>query len=383
MLGLLDAPKTETATRDWKILAESLGQQLAASEIEADKSDRFVAENFEQLKAAGLSAAGVPIEFGGGGASYTEICQILRILGRHCSSTALAFAMHSHQVMVPTWKWHHKKAPVEGLLTRIARERIILLSSGGNDWLNGSGTAVKVDGGYEISARKIFSSGCPAGDVLITGAIYDDPIEGPTVLHFPVPTSAAGVAIVPTWEAMGMRGTGSHDIVLDKVFVPDSAIKLRRTPGRWHPTFQLISMVAIPIIYSVYVGVAEAARNLAVQQAAKSRDKERVCYRVGALDTELTAAKLALNHMISTSESSQPGFDTTNQIFMGRALVEKSVLKVVDMAMDVAGGRAFHRPFGLEKLFRDAQGARYHPIREDEQCLLAGQLALGWPESEL
>jgi alkylation response protein AidB-like acyl-CoA dehydrogenase len=47
------------------------------------------------------------------------------------------------------------------------------------------------------------------------------------------------------------------------------------------------------------------------------------------------------------------------------------------MAMEISGGRSFHRPFGLEKLFRDAQGVRYHPIREEAQRKLSGQLAMG------
>jgi alkylation response protein AidB-like acyl-CoA dehydrogenase len=104
---------------------------------------------------------------------------------------------------------------------------------------------------------------------------------------------------------------------------------------------------------------------------------------VGGLDNELTAAKLAFQHMITTSISSQPGFETTNQIMTGRTLVAKAVLNVADLAMEVAGGSAFYRKLGLEKLFRDAQGVRYHPLREESQRKLSGQLALEWDRSSL
>jgi alkylation response protein AidB-like acyl-CoA dehydrogenase len=377
MLELMNQPTDRQTNRDWLTLAQSLGQQFAPSEQEADATDTFVTENFAVLRQSGLSAMGVPQELGGGGASYPEVCQTLQILGRYCSSTALAFSMHTHQVMIPTWKWQTQRAPVEGLLRRIAQEHIILLSTGGGDWLPGSGTATRTTGGFLINARKGFVSGAPAGDLLMTSAVYEDPIEGPTVLHFALPMQTSGVSIQPTWQAMGMRGTGSHDVVLSDVFVADSAIALRRPAGKWHPAFHLITMIAIPIIYSVYVGVAEAARDLAVQQVRKSGDNDSVCYQVGGLDNELTAAKIALQHMISTSISSQPGFDPTNQIMTGRTLVARSVLNVVDRAMELAGGRSFHRPFGLEKLFRDAQGVRFHPIREEAQRQLAGRLAMG------
>ena len=383
MLEPIATATKQKEQNDWFRLATALGEQFIPSEKHADESDEFVASNFSQLKTSGLSAVGVPQELGGGGASFAEVCQILQILGYYCSSTALAFSMHTHQVMMASWKWHHQNAPVEGLLKRIAQEQIILLSSGGSDWLDSSGSAVQTEGGFLINGRKIFSSGAPAGDLLLTSAVYDDPSEGSTVLHFAVPMNTPGVSIQPTWQAMGMRGTASHDIILSDVFVPDSAISLRRPTGKWHPAFHLITMIAIPIIYSVYLGIAKAARDLVLEQAKKNRHQAHVCYMVGSLENELMAAELAMERMIATAISSQPEFNTTNQIMSGRTLAAQAILNVLDLSMEIAGGRAFHRPFGLEKLFRDAQGARYHPLRESAQRQIAGQLALGVSQEEL
>jgi alkylation response protein AidB-like acyl-CoA dehydrogenase len=383
MSELQTIPTTQQKAIDWLSLAESLGKQLAARDTEADESDLFVADNIARLKSTGLIAAGVPIELGGGGASYADLCAVLRILGRYCSSTALAFSMHTHQVMIPTWRWHHQNATVDGLLKRVATEQLVLLSSGGSDWLQSNGTAIKVADGFLITARKVFASGAPAANLLMTSAVYEDPEIGSTVLHFAVPMNAQGVSIEPTWQAMGMRGTGSHDVVLSDVFIPDTAVTLRREQGKWHFIFHLISMIAIPLVYSVYVGVAEAARDRAVQLAMKRYTDEHLCYMAGGLDNELMSAKLALQHMISTAVVSQPNFETTNQIMTGRTLVAKAVLNVADLAMEIAGGSAFYRKLGLEKLFRDVQGVRYHPLREEAQRKLSGQLAFGWDTSSL
>ncbi|HEY9642441.1 MAG TPA: acyl-CoA dehydrogenase family protein, partial [Coleofasciculaceae cyanobacterium] len=116
MSELQTIPTMPRENTDWLSLAESLGKQFAARETEADESDLFVADNIARLKSSGLMAAGVPTELGGGGASYADLCSVLRILGRYCSSTALAFSMHTHQVMIPTWRWQHQNAPVDGLL---------------------------------------------------------------------------------------------------------------------------------------------------------------------------------------------------------------------------------------------------------------------------
>ena len=358
-------------------LMAKLGPRFAERAARADEGDLFVAENFGELKAHGLVAAGVPKELGGGGASHGELADMLRQLGHYCGSTALAFSMHTHQVATAAWRWRHQKAPVDGLLKRVAAENIVILSSGGSDWLQGSGTATRVDGGFRINGRKIFASGAPAGDLLMTSAVYDDPETGPSVLHFAVSMKAEGIKLLDTWRVMGMRGTGSHDIELTDVFIPDSGVSLKRPQGKWHPLFHIISMIAIPLIYSVYVGIAEAARDLAVKQASKRRADGQVAYLMGGIENELASARLALQEMISAAATNEPGFGITNRVMIGRTLVARGVLNTVELAMGAAGGAAFYRSAGLERLFRDAQACRYHPLQEGAQRAFTGKLALG------
>ena len=90
------------------------------------------------------------------------------------------------------------------------------------------------------------------------------------MLHFAVPLKAEGVRSLDTWRTLGMRGTGSNDLQLDQVFVPDAAISGRRPAGKWHMLFHIISLIAFPIIYSAYVGVAEAARAKALGAGAQA-----------------------------------------------------------------------------------------------------------------
>jgi alkylation response protein AidB-like acyl-CoA dehydrogenase len=250
---------------------KDLGPRFAERAAAADAQDRFVAENFADLKVHGLVSAGVPEELSGLGASHAELCEMIRQIAYHCGSTGLAFSMHTHQVATNAWRWRHQKAPVDGLLKRVAADDIVLLSSGGSDWLKGSGTATRVEGGFRINARKIFSSGAPAGDLLMTSAVYDDPESGPSVLHFAVPMKAQGVKLLDTWKVLGMRGTSSHDIDLADVFIADAAIGAKRPAGKWHPLFHIISMIAFSLIYSAYLGVAEAARDRVVDQAHKRK----------------------------------------------------------------------------------------------------------------
>jgi acyl-CoA dehydrogenase len=337
-----------------------------------------VSSGYQFLKNEGFFKALVPAELGGGGADYAEICHAIRRLGASCGSTALAFSMHSHLVAAAAWRWRHQKAPTDGLLKRVAAENLVLVSSGGSDWLKSAGTAVKVEGGFRINARKIFSSGCPAGDLLMTSAVYEDPVAGPTVLHFGVPLKAKGVAILDTWRVLGMRGTGSHDIELKDVFVPDAAISGQRPQGKWHPLFHIISMIAFPLIYSAYVGVAEGARAKALQIARKKPDDGNIAYLVGEMENAFASAVLALNDMIANAETGMPSPDTTNRTVIGRTLAGQAAIRTLDRAMEVAGGASFYRDHGIERAFRDVQGARFHPLQEKAQLRYTGRVALGW-----
>jgi acyl-CoA dehydrogenase len=365
------------AQSDWLALAASLGRTFDERAPAIDARDAFVSANYDDLKAQRFLAAAVPQEFGGAGLSHQELGEVLRELGKYCGSTALAFAMHTHPVATAAWRWRNQKAPVEGLLKRVGGEQIVLLGSGGSDWLQGSGTATRVDGGFRIDAHKVFASGAPVADLFMTSAVHDDPRAGPTVLHFPLPMKTPGVRIVPTWRAMGMRGTGSHDVVLENVLVPDSSIAARRPQGVWHPMMHTVAMIALPLIYAVYVGIAEAARDIALRLAKQRRLSPHVVELAGRIGNEWDVARLALDDMFAAAASQAPGAVTTNRIMCGRALAARAVLATADLAMELAGGAGFYRDAGLERRFRDAQGARFHPLQAGAQHEYAGRMALG------
>src|SRR2546430_5621003 len=126
----------KVSTKDWVALSGALATDFATRAAEHDANDSFVAENYQALREAKLFSAPVPAELGGGGAAYATHCEIIRSLGRGCGSTALSYSMHSHLLQALIWRWRHNATPAaEPLLRRIAAEELILVSSGGSDWL--------------------------------------------------------------------------------------------------------------------------------------------------------------------------------------------------------------------------------------------------------
>jgi indole-3-acetate monooxygenase len=358
--------------------ADAMGMNIAERAEGLDATDAFAAESFAELKEAGFLEAGVPVDLGGGGAEPAELAYMLRVLARQCGSTALALAMHTHQVAIPAWRWRHQGVTaVEPLLKRVAAERLVLVSTGGADWVGGGGEAVAVEGGYRITAKKVFCSASPVGDLMMTGAILKGRDGAPDeVLHFAVPFSSPHVRRLDTWHTLGMRGSGSHDVIIDGHVVPEAGVAMRRRAGEWHPVFQIIATIAVPLIYSVYLGVAEGARDLVVD-IARRKSTVYSAGLIGRMDTELMGARQAMDGMMAVVAENAPSAETVNRVMMGRNLLVRHVLAVGDLAMEAASGAAFYRVAGLERRFRDLQGARYHPMQAGPQAEYAGRMALG------
>jgi alkylation response protein AidB-like acyl-CoA dehydrogenase len=367
-----------SAKIDLKSLVHELGPGFAEGVEERDVSARFVAEHYEALKEHKVFSAMVSEELGGGGATHSEMCAFLRALAPYCSSTALALSMHQHLVAAAVFNDRNGK-PGRKLLEKVAANEAILVSTGANDWMASNGTVERAEGGYRVSARKPFASGSVEGDILVTSAPFEDPKEGWQVLHFPAPLAAEGVSLAGDWDTLGMRATGSETVVLDKVFIPEEAVALRRPRGAYHPAFNVILTVALPLIVSAYLGVAEAAAGIVQGQAAKRQGDPVAPYLLGELTNHLTTAQLAAESMVAIANDWDfaPTPETANAILVRKTIAAKAIIATVEKAMEAAGGAGFYRRLGLERLLRDAHGVQFHPLPEKRQQLFTGRMALG------
>ena len=363
---------------------DALGRTFAAKAVEHDAGDAFIGGNLADLKEAGLLASLIPTELGGMGIPHSVLCRGLRQLARHCGSTALTFSMHLHLTAFLTYN-HLQGKPTRPLLERIVRDKVVLVSTGANDWLVSNGQVAKAEGGYRVTARKSFASGSPAGDILMTSAPYLDPVEGWQVLHFPVPFTAEGVRVLEDWKTLGMRGTGSNSISLDGVFVPEASISMRRPRGTYHPAFMIITTLACPLIASVYVGVAEAAAELGREQARRRPFETGTPILLGEMENLLTTAQLAADSMavLANDYGFVPNIDLASRILVRKTLAVNSALAAAEKAMEASGGGGFYRRSGLERMVRDLHAGQFHPLSEKRQQNLTGRLALGMDPVEV
>jgi acyl-CoA dehydrogenase len=368
--------------QDWKQVSVQLGATFGERAAAFDAQDRFVSLNYEELKQRKVFSMLVPEDLGGGGATLAELCDFLRVLGQNCASTALALSMHQHLVAATVFR-HKKGQPGVKLLEKVAANQTVLVSTGATDWIPSNGSAKAVDGGYRVSGRKVFASGSPSADMLITSFAADHEPEGPSVIHCPVPLTAEGVKRLDDWHTLGMRGTGSHTVMLEDVFVPAESVSLKRPRNQWHAAWDVTLGVAPPVYMAPYVGLAQAAAQQALAHA-KQKDKSIAAQiSAGQLENALITAELAFNDMVRLAGNCDfaPSLDNSNAQLVRKTILTRAVKETVERAVELVGGGGFYNKLPFERMWRDVQASHYHPLPEKKQQVFTGRYRLGAAEA--
>jgi alkylation response protein AidB-like acyl-CoA dehydrogenase len=364
--------------------ATAVGEQIRHDTARHDRDGSFVSEAFELLRDEGLLRIAVPTELGGDGATIRQVAAVQQELARHCGATALASAMHQHVVAFTAWRHRRGLPGAEATLRRVVDDDIVLLSTGGGDFTRPKGHAVKVDGGYLVSGTKTFVSQAPVGAVLSSMFVHDDPDQGLRVLNMAVPVASDGVVVLDTWDALGMRGTGSHEVVLDEVFVPDERVLADRPYGIIDPPLQVIASIAMPIISAVYLGVATAAFEAAVEAARPKATDPVVQRQIGLMAHRLRIAQWALDRGLDEiGDDPAPAMERLSAAMTLKREVALAGVEVCDLAMEVAGGSAYLKGSPIERAYRDVRAAKLHPLTPEQTLVHGGRLALGLPADQL
>lgn len=373
------------STRETELVAwaAGLGGVLAENAARHDTEGSWVGESFEHLRHNGVLALAVPTELGGMGATIREVAQVMRELAHHCASTALAMSMHQHTSAFLAWRYRQGLPGADQVLRAIAADAIVLVSTGGADFTRPRGEAIRVEGGFLVSGRKIFASQSVAGTMMSALFPYDDPEHGRRVLSVSIPFADPGVTIHDNWDTLGMRGTASNDVTVNATFVPDEGVGANRPYGVIDPPLQLIGSIAVSVISAVYLGVAESAATAAIE-AAKAKAEDPLIQRtVGLMANRLRVAAWTLDGALSVvGDDPEPSMGTFAAVLAAKREIALTGVEVCDIAMEIAGGAAYFKGSGIERAYRDIRAAKFHPLTPELTLLHAGRLALGLPCDE-
>ncbi len=258
------------------------------------------------------------------------------------------------------------------------------------------GRATRVDGGFRVSGRWPFASGCEHSAWRMGGTIVegDPPLASgaPDVRNMIFPASDA--RIVDTWDVSGLRGTGSHDIEVTDVFVPASRSYSLITERARHsaplyamPLFGAIASgvaaVAIGIARAAvdtFVDVAKAKQPLGARRSIAHR--ELVQLHVARAEAKLRAARAGLHDAIAQVEADvrahgAASLNTRAHFRIASVHATTEAAAAVDLVYEAAGGSAIYAKSPLQRHFRDVHVATQHVMVSATTATLAGRVLLG------
>jgi alkylation response protein AidB-like acyl-CoA dehydrogenase len=390
--------------------ARELAPRFAARAAEHDASGAFPAADFDELRAAGLLGLLVPRPLGGSGATFAEYTAVAAELAAGSGATALIFNMHAS---VTGALAHTPEALVRdlGAPDSFLAVRDLLLGRAAAGTLyavamseRGAGSRLsrittryrRTDDGFRITGSKAFVSAAGHADAYLVAAkeADDEPGEAADmtagtpaeaearVSYFLVPGDT-GVRVEETWDTLGMRATGSHDLHID-ARVPADAL-LGGVDGLAVPMAQVMPQWLVASYAAVYLGVARAAVRAAADHL-NARGLHRlpaVRARLGRADAAVSAAGLVVEEA-ARRVGGQPGDPETNRwIWRAKLVAGDTAAEVASSLLEAAGTSATRRGHPLERIYRDARCGALHPATSDVCADWLGIAALGGdPEND-
>jgi alkylation response protein AidB-like acyl-CoA dehydrogenase len=259
-----------------------------------------------------------------------------------------------------------------------------------------TGTATAMDDGYVLNGRWTFASGVRHSTWLNVGAlVHAERAGGPRRLLFTLPTGKA--RILDNWDTIGLRSTGSCDLVLEEVFVPSSFVCdiASGEPARGGPLYRLGLPAFVAYEHAAFaIGVARRAIDTIVELAPTKKrgippnalaDRSPFHRDLGQLDLRLRAARaLVLERNreawgVATA-GQRPDVRLQTELRSTATLATDVALEVVTQAYRYAGGGAVYKPNVLERSVRDLYTATQHFMVSDSAYEAHGKVVLGRPD---
>jgi alkylation response protein AidB-like acyl-CoA dehydrogenase len=375
------------------ILSETLLDNCAGRAAEYDRENRFFFEDLEELRAAEYLLAAVPREFGGLGLSLGQICQEQRRLARRSAPTALGLNMHLGATGIAADLWQKGNSSHAWVLEEAAQGAIFAYgySESGNDLegLYATTRAERVDGGYRFYGHRHFGSLSPVWKWLNTyGVDTTDPAD-PKMVFAVMSRDTPGYRIVENWDTLGMRATQSHDTILEGAFVPDRCVQRIGKPGFAGADDFILTLFGWfqPLFANIYVGLAERARDLAIERVMKKTSVAMARSMAYHPEVQHAIARIFFELEAMIPQVERIADDWTKNVNHAHLWPAKLVavkhrcvegaFKVADLALEVSGGRGMFRGDELERLYRDARCGRFHPANPMVVHEVMGKCALG------
>jgi alkylation response protein AidB-like acyl-CoA dehydrogenase len=351
-----------------------------------DREASFPVDNYADLRQSGLLGICVPLSHGGLGADFATYVMVAAELGRHCGSTALSFNMHVSSTlwagviadaldMTPEQRADHDRIRAIHFARVVHDGKVYsqpfseggAAAAGKAPW----GTrALKVEGGYRVTGKKIFASLSGAADVYGVLCTLErrrnargDGTDGGTLrdsLYLALPADAPGISVTGDWDPLGMRGTVSRTLLFEDVFVPDDA---RLMPEGLY--FQAASRYPhmFATLSPTYMGIAQAAYDFTVAylrgEVPGTPPVKRRMYptkQIAVAQMRITLEQIRALFLATAREARvDPDKDARMRLYAAHYSIMENANAICALAVRTCGGQSMLKSLPLERLYRDSR----------------------------
>jgi alkylation response protein AidB-like acyl-CoA dehydrogenase len=384
MSAALRLAEAAAAAPDLDATLGDLSARFAATAAAHDRDASFPFENFAVLHEAGLLALTAPASLGGQASDLPTALKVVQAVARGEPATALVLVMQYlfHASLDGAVKSGWPQALKEQVVGDALRNGALInalrvepdLGTPARGGLPGT-IARRGKDGWLLSGRKIYSTGAPALTWMVVWARTDDPepLVGGWLVHRDYP----GRTIEETWDHMGLRASGSHDVVFDNTPVPfDHALSPQPVGAPQAPDLAFAVWSSV-LTAGIYDAVARAARDWFVGWAVERKPANlgaslstlpRYQEIVGAIDGLLLQNQVLLD--AGASGALAPG-----QAGLIKHLVTENAIAAVEKAIAVSGNPGLSRHNPLQRHYRDVLCGRIHTPQSDVVLTGAGRAA--------
>ncbi|MFF2439650.1 acyl-CoA dehydrogenase family protein [Priestia megaterium] len=337
-----------------------------------DEEGTFPFENIQELKEAGYTRLSLESKYGGNELRLYDFLLFQELIAQGDASTALSIGWHMGITMDLREKQPWNQQMLDFIFKEI--EKGALINTAATEPKTGSPTrggkpettAVKTKEGWRINGRKTFTTMSPVLNYFLVKAS----IEGEEEIGlFLIPRETSGLSIEETWDMIAMRGTGSHDLVLENVDIKHDFLVERlggfkkNEPSGW--------LLHIP---ACYMGTAIAARDYAVAFATEYSPNSiegtisklpNVQRLVGEMELELMQARHFMYSVASKWDETSDRAALVGELAAVKHVVTNSACTIVDKAMRIVGARSLQRSNPLQRYYRDVRAGLHNPPMDD------------------
>ncbi len=363
--------KTERQ-KTWIAKLYELEIKFKNTSIQTDEEAIFPTENIQDLIKIGYTSSTLPTAYGGEGLTVYDMVLLQETLASFDGNTALSIGWNLGVVgeLYEKRLWNDKNLDffAKEVLNGALVNRSVSEAQTGSPTRGGrpGTTAIKEEGYWILTGRKTFTTASPVLTYFLTSAWIE---EQQRVGFFLLHKALDGLTIDQTWDVISMRGTGSHDLVLNNVKVEES--KLVELPDK--PSGASFSGWLLHIS-ACYLGIAQAARDYAVHFANTYSPNSingpisqlpSVQQLLGEIDLGLIQARHLIYSVAEAHDDESRRGHLTNEVAVVKHTITNSAISIVDKAMRIVGAKSLQRSNPLQRYYRDVRAGLHNPPMDD------------------